>query len=613
MLLSIFALVLVLLTGVLVWISKGFFSAFLHLLCTVAAGAIAFAAWEPVAYWLLLKGGTGWVGSAAWGLALGVPFGVALIVLRVIVDQTLRANVQVAPIVDMIGGAACGVAAGVIAAGIFMLSVGMLRGSTDSMGAVRLTYGNNGEIKRDSSIWFPADKVVEGMYGHLSLTTFRTGTPLAYQYPDLAEVPSGLRMNYGEGRSRNNLRPTDFTVLKRFTVGGQNVALDSLLADRWNPVPQRVFDTKGERPQPNSRIEGFVVKFNAGAKERGDGKVSVGAGQMRLVIGKVDPADAERYEDVQSVYPIAAACQAEAATPQAARFRYDGRDVYLAGVGGASEATFAFEFVVPQDYQPLALYVKNARVEIEGPLATPVKFASGAMRDAAIGNGSLLGALGGGGGGGGGGSTAGGTSPIGETLDSSQAERIGQGTGWREAPPGFVFNNLLPFTLQLGEHGSLEVDEESQNTITYGMQAFTPEQTKRIITERKLRVQKLATTPDTVTVFVDVGMQAKTSILGQAAATAELVVPPLLRDANGGIYEPVGYVYQDALKVVVRFKPGEPIRSLSQLSQDGVMISRSRQDQKLQLIFRVNKGVAVQSFTLGPKVIAELNPPYMPL
>jgi len=610
MTMSVVGIFIVLIAGLLVWLSRGFFSAFLHLICTIIAGAIAFAAWEPAAYWLLDQGGTGWLGSAAWGLGLAIPFAVSLILLRVIVDQTIRANVQFVHAVDMVGGAICGTAAGIIAAGIVMISVGTLRLPTDFWGATRLAYATNGSMERDSSIFFPADKIVSTLYGHLSVTTFSESTPLAYQYPDLADVPTSLRLSFGEGRARNTTRPGDFNVMGRFTVGGTGQTLQSLLSDRWVAAPQQVTDVNGDPFPQTSRIEGFVIKFNAGAKEKGDGKVSIGAAQIRLVIARPDPSDAERFEDPMTVYPVAGSCQAEAATPQAARFRFDGRDIFLAGVGGASEATFAFEFVVPAEYVPVSLYVKNVRTDlINASGLAPRKLTTAAERDMAIATGALLG-----------GSftpgaaaAGGGTLPGGGDLDSSQAERLGTGSAWREAPPGLTFSNLLPFTIQLGTQGGLEVDTDNGNLIVYGEHTFDPEQIKNTRgIDRKLQVQKLITTPDTTTVLVDVSLGQRMSLLGQAAAAAEQVVPPLLRDANGQIYEPIGYIYEDATKIVVRFKPGEPIRSLSQLAQAGAGITRSRSDQKLKLIFRVNKGVPLASFGLGTKIIAEFNPPYLP-
>ena len=56
MILSILIIIVIALTAFW-WSNQGTFSAFLHMLCCLVAGAVAFAAWEPVAYLLLGAGG----------------------------------------------------------------------------------------------------------------------------------------------------------------------------------------------------------------------------------------------------------------------------------------------------------------------------------------------------------------------------------------------------------------------------------------------------------------------------------------------------------------------------------------------------------------------------
>lgn len=93
----------------------------------------------------------------------------------------------------------------------------------------------------------------------------------------------------------------------------------------------------------------------------------------------------------KTCYAIAAAAQAESASPAYSRFRFDTKGLFIASVGGTSESSFAIEFVVPQGFTPLALYLKNARHLISDP-ATEVKLAfdSPGLRDAAIESGDLV-------------------------------------------------------------------------------------------------------------------------------------------------------------------------------------------------------------------------------
>src|SRR3982751_2232102 len=115
--LSIIAVLVTLGLG-FIWLTRGFFSSLIHLICTIIAGAIAFAAWEPVSYWLLESSPTGGIMSflagIAWGVGLILPFAVSLIVLRLIVDKLLPGNVVLQQKLDYIGGGVCGVFSGAL-------------------------------------------------------------------------------------------------------------------------------------------------------------------------------------------------------------------------------------------------------------------------------------------------------------------------------------------------------------------------------------------------------------------------------------------------------------------------------------------------------------------
>ncbi|MHC4094216.1 MAG: hypothetical protein ACYSVY_28735, partial [Planctomycetota bacterium] len=74
------------------WATQGLFSAIIHLLCVVTAGALALAAWEPLTLGLLLRGGK--FDGYAWSFALVGVFVVALFVLRLITNKLVPANVD---------------------------------------------------------------------------------------------------------------------------------------------------------------------------------------------------------------------------------------------------------------------------------------------------------------------------------------------------------------------------------------------------------------------------------------------------------------------------------------------------------------------------------------
>lgn len=608
--------ILVVLGVTYLWLIRGFFSAFIHLLCVIVAGAVAFAAWEPLAYWILGSVDPhGLFAGSAWGVALAVPFAITLIVLRVVIDLIIPANAVIASGPNYAGGAVCGLISGVIASGFVVTSLGFMRVGSEVFGYQPIVYAPNGSIQRDSKLWVPTDVVVSKLFGHMSKSVFGVDTPLAVYYHDLPDAPHVLRMSFGEGANRITVKPGDFSVEARYAIGDGQTKLDDLLVDgplrRLPAIPaQKVTDINGDPYPQGSRLEGYLVRFNAGAREKREGKITIGASQIKLLVGRRDPNNANNWFDLKTVYPIAAIGQAEASTPTVARFRFDARDVYLASVGGSSEAIFAFEFIVPPGLDPVALTVKGIRQQIvdHPTLGKPMATLKTAIeRDVMLANGRIgtipIGTFAGGGGAEGAGASSS------SSLDDSGKIVVGNGIAPNPntQPPdiGIRTSDRLPFnyTLQKSQTGDLEIDDK--NFIIDGKCILEPSMAKRQGIERSIRIEQFSTTPDTSIVQLDVAGRRASSLLGQSARAAELVVPPMLRDTNGQIYEPIGYVYEDSTKVEIRYTPGAPIRALSELPS----LSTSRPDQQLILIFRVSKGVSVRHFTLGNKVITEYNPP----
>ena len=532
-----------------------------------------------------------------------------LIVLRIAVDLMVPNNAVIASAPNYIGGGVCGLIAGVIASGFVVISTGFMRVGSDVFGYQPITYAANGSLQRESKLWVPTDVVVTKLYGHMSRSVFGVDTPLGIYYHDLADAPHVLRMSFGEGANRIAAKPGDFSVEARYAIGDAQTKLDDLLIDgplrKLPSIPaQRVTDIEGDPYPQGSHLEGFVVRFNAGAREKTEGKISVGASQVKLLVGRRDPANANNWLDLKTVYPIAAISQAEASTPTFARFRYDARDVYLASVGGASEALFAFEFIVPPTLEPIALTVKGIRQQVvdDSKLGKPSFTLKNALeRDAQLASGKIrdliAGALG---------IAAGGAS---DTLDTTGVTKVEnrQGPNQNPADIGIRISDRLPYnyTLQKSATGSGTLAIDDKNFIIDGETEIQPSMAKRQGIERPIRIEYFSTTPDTAIVQLEVSGRRASSLLGQSARAAELVVPPLLRDTNGQIYEPIGFVYEDTTKVQIRYTPGSPIRALSELPS----LTTSRSDQNLILIFRVSKGVNVRHFTLGNKVITEYDPP----
>lgn len=600
MVISGIAIMIVFLSGYM-WLTRGFFSALLHLICTVIAGAIAFGVWEHVAKFFLDNSSTSgfgaYLGGVAWALGLALPFAAILAVLRVAVDSTVRFNVNPGDTANYAGGAVCGGLAGIITAGVAVISLGFLRMETSFLQAQQVGYHNSGYIVRNGdgvgSLILPVDKLTVKFYGLLSEASFRTADPLARYHPNLHEQPASLRINAFEGKARNTSRTEDFAVTARYTVGkGSNKPLAELTKDRWSQGSQVVKDVNDDDYPAGSHIEMFLVNFMAGAKER-DGKVVIGAAQVRLLL-----ENAQNKQRIE-VYPIAASSQADTQQTTAGRWRFDSRDTFIASVGGASEALFGFEFVCPPGFEPVALYVKNARHLIGNGATSQAKrnFATTDERDLFIV------------------SMTGGTAALPEqigldSVDAGKAVKVGDGRPLRPGVtieiPGVRITPALPFVLQDGTFRGLTIEGEKDKSVVVGQVDLDVEYPNNIRNpERNLRIERFSTTDDTNMVQVDVGGTSPNSLLGPIISTGNRNNGLYLVDTNGTRYSPVGYVYYDEQKITIRFDPGSPITSMDELPT----LSKSRPKQKLTLLYRVSLGAEVKFFMHGTKAVVEYDPP----
>src|SRR5690606_10858559 len=130
--------IIVVLASTYIWLTRGFFSAMINMVCVIVAGAIAMGVVEPLAYMILDKaperGFMSLIRDASWAIGLAVPFSLSLVVLRLAVDSLLPHNTKLVGGADYAGGAVCGAVAGVITAGIMVMTIGFLRVRSDFMG-----------------------------------------------------------------------------------------------------------------------------------------------------------------------------------------------------------------------------------------------------------------------------------------------------------------------------------------------------------------------------------------------------------------------------------------------------------------------------------------------
>ncbi len=164
---------------------QGLFSAFLHLIVTIVAGALAIAFWELLATRFLLNT----MPSYAWGISLIAPFTLLLILLRTALDKLIPKNMQFPQVANMVGGAACGVASGVLASGLVVLGLAQLPMS--SVGEYQpFTIRDGGDIAPSAeggTLWVPVDSMASAFFQLLSNGAFYSGEPMALFLPNLRD------------------------------------------------------------------------------------------------------------------------------------------------------------------------------------------------------------------------------------------------------------------------------------------------------------------------------------------------------------------------------------------------------------------------------------------
>lgn len=588
------------------WGSRGGFSSILNCFCVVLAGAIAFGAWEHVATYFIQAAGprgiSSYLGDVAWGAGLALPFGISLAVLRGIVDGTVRKNLKFGPTGDWVVGCAFGVISGIIVSGVTVQTISGMRVGNEALGYSAIVSDNGGNVQPGSGLILPTDRITNWIYSGLSRGTFASSTPMATWNPDPAAQLASTRFSFGEGKGRNSLKTADFEVLGRYVLDPAKMTpavappkpanqgdaspppagdLNDLRSDLLDPGPQNVKMFDGETASKETRLHGVLVKFRAGAKERTSGQFIISNGQV-YVIAEDDSGRPELF------FPSAAICKAEAGKVAIARFRFDAKDTHLASLGGDSETNWAFEFFIPPQFEPRAIVIKGTRVRLDEDDAKfkPVVFENRMKRDALIAAGQLT------------------SGQAGGQIDESRAIRLtASGT---DPIPGVTVNNSIGVMLQDGTLGSGVTVVNGR--ITAGEFTINPKDAQGRGLDQALRVDKFAHPEQVGLMRIDVGSaQGENSLLGGAVRDAEagtIPATPFVLDANGVKYDAVGYIYQDSSKFSIKYAIGEPIRSTNDIPR----LSRSRPDQRMQLIFAPTVGVEIVGWGVGDKLVARYIP-----
>lgn len=582
-----------------VWVTRGFFSAFLHLLCVVAAGAVAFAVYEPLTLFILEnapdRGFFNILRDTAHGLSLGMSFAVSLAIFRALIDKAVPANLKFNDNLEYIGAGVCGLGIGIITIGMLLMSLSMMRFApnkpTTSLVFTEEGGGARGSVVRNPSPFRPyVDEWTAELYSWMSRGTLATSEPLAKWHPSFHETGSAMRTNF-LGRSRNASTPEEFRVIQWYAVGDidRGGDLRTLMQDRWQPTMNQRIIGLDSQEITNGYVAGVVVEFNAAAREVGGGaKIVMGNAQVRMVAEQGDTGFTRAF------HPSAVIAQADGDDTALARFRFDGDETFVASVGGSADAIMAFEFALPRTYRPIAIYIRGVRHAFEAR-EPDLTFDTPAQRDDAV--------------------------PTFEyggvdlnALDDAFAITLETMRGRQELQPEdyhlYVQSNLLGrLMIKKGTERGLQVDRGDNDrfyTIVGGVEQFTTPSLRGQFITPELRVGGFADSRDVRIVQADVGRDSPLSLIGEAFQNISGDNDaPMLVDDRGQRYPPVGYICVEDANTFIAFTPGQPIRTLSSLP---FSVSRSRATQETRFVYRVSAGVTIVAMVAGDSIIARWDP-----
>ncbi|MCZ6612227.1 MAG: hypothetical protein O6941_06300 [Planctomycetota bacterium] len=307
------------------WANQGLFSAIIHLLCVIVAGAIALAFWEPLTVGLLLRGNA--FDNYAWGVSLVGLFVAVLLLLRLATNKLIPANVDLPHWANLSFGFPVGAASGVLTIGMLIIGMGFIQSEREIFGHVgsgrTARAGEVGEV--GSRMWLPFHKWTDEFYSRLSVGSLSTARPLRHYYPNLSDqAVSLIRDSYGGGRGQVSLLPSAASVDAVYVC-------------------------------PNLGRCAVKVRFSRGARDFGE-QLTISAAQLRLI------AWAQGKDKPYVSFPVSWAQEIKGGGMGA--FLFDDLSHYITSVPGREAADVLIVFPFPAELEPRFIQIKGTRYDL---------------------------------------------------------------------------------------------------------------------------------------------------------------------------------------------------------------------------------------------------------
>lgn len=324
--LTVFNVILILIVLLIAywWANQGFFSAMLHLLCVIIAGAIALAFWEPLTIGLLLRGNM--FDNYAWGVSLIGLFSISLFVLRVAMDKLAPANVDLPHGFNLGLGGLAGAAAGVLTVGIFLIGASFIQSSNAIMGWQGHQRTSNGQIARTNDLWVPYHQIASEFYDFLSVGALWTGRPLRHYSPDLHVQATSFRDTWRGGQGHVAMPPKSASVKEVIQC-------------------------------PDLNLYAIRVHFDSGAFDDEGRSLIIGASQVRII------GEANGSQEPPVAHPVGWAQYTKESPQSATYYAFNTPGQYATNVPAQQQADVLFVFSTNMP-RPLFMQIKNVRYDL---------------------------------------------------------------------------------------------------------------------------------------------------------------------------------------------------------------------------------------------------------
>jgi len=531
------------------WASQGLFSALLHLVVTVVAGALALCVWEPIATRML---GTA-VAPMAWGVGLLLPFAVALILLRLLADRLIRGNVQHQPIVSFVVGGAFGLGSAVLTAGITIIGLGFLPFGPAMAGIQPYAVsGNNEVVPGPASLWVPVDNWTEGFYDYLSKGAFGTATPLARYQPDLAEQANLSRLGLDENASRV-AHPDNVEITELYAHPVQVPGLPDAIADTLGPEYQQANRQLVLLETTWKNLPDIPTTYDR------DNTARVFWNQVRLV---TDADDADGNLEVHGPIGIT---QQDVTTGGRVFRPWDDTQTFAFAT---TTEPLVFAFLLPEDADPTYVLIRNTRFDLTDEVPdTPTE------PDSLV-----------------------------EAMGELDASAVADGEGEASAGP-IEAGEEIGLSAQLPRGFSPNyaqgIDHNGAGAVNGGRGTARPG--GRL--SAKLAVNQMYAPDHQRMVRLTLDRRQAQSIFGNSLSSANRDAEIWLTDTNDNRWRPTGFVVDKGREagMVIYYGPMDNASEIPTHEMAG--------NDTLYIYFLVSKGVTIDSYHLGDDFSQDINLP----